>query len=100
MINLLPTGFVEQMKKLLPTDFEQFFTVLDTPPPVSIRYNPRKISFENLEHMPIKSQVPWHPYGYYLESRPSFTFDPLFHAGAYYVQEASSMFLHEVLKLP
>lgn len=98
MINLLPTGFVEQMKKLLPTDFEQFFTVLDTPPPVSIRYNPRKISFENLEHMPIKSQVPWHPYGYYLESRPSFTFDPFFHAGAYYVQEASSMFLHEVLK--
>ncbi len=44
------------------------------------------------------SSVPWCDHGYYLSSRPSFTFDPLFHAGAYYVQEASSMFLWEVLK--
>ena len=42
--------------------------------------------------------VPWCPYGYYLAQRPSFTFDPLFHAGTYYVQEASSMFLWEVLR--
>lgn len=46
----------------------------------------------------IQSAVPWCPYGYYLPSRPSFTFDPLFHAGTYYVQEASSMFLWEALK--
>lgn len=44
------------------------------------------------------SPVPWCPYGFYLPSRPSFTFDPFFHAGTYYVQEASSMFLWEVLK--
>lgn len=42
--------------------------------------------------------VPWNKNGYYLSARPSFTTDPLFHAGAYYVQEASSMFLEEVLK--
>ncbi len=42
--------------------------------------------------------VPWSRYGYYLSSRPSFTFDPSFHAGAYYVQEASSMFLEEALR--
>lgn len=42
--------------------------------------------------------IPWTEYGYYLESRPSFTFDPLFHAGCYYVQEASSMFLEQALK--
>lgn len=42
--------------------------------------------------------IPWCPYGCYLSIRPSFTFDPLLHAGAYYVQEASSMFLWEVLK--
>ena len=42
--------------------------------------------------------VPWTQYGYYLYQRPSFTFDPLFHAGCYYVQEASSMFMEQVLK--
>lgn len=42
--------------------------------------------------------VPWSSAGCYLTQRPSFTADPLFHAGAYYVQEASSMFLEEVLK--
>lgn len=42
--------------------------------------------------------VPWSVYGQYLASRPSFTFDPLFHAGCYYVQEASSMFLEQALQ--
>lgn len=41
--------------------------------------------------------VPWTGFGYYLTERPSFTFDPAFHAGAYYVQEASSMFLEQAL---
>src|SRR6185312_10837228 len=43
-------------------------------------------------------KVPWTQYGYYLDQRPSFTFDPLFHAGCYYVQEASSMFLEQALR--
>ena len=43
-------------------------------------------------------RVPWSSFGYYLEERPSFTFDPLFHAGLYYVQEASSMFLEQALR--
>ena len=42
--------------------------------------------------------VPWCALGRYLPSRPPFTFDPLFHAGAYYVQEASSMFIAHVLR--
>lgn len=46
----------------------------------------------------LKSKIPWCPHGYYLPERPSFTFDPLFHAGVYYVQEASSMFLWEALR--
>ena len=44
------------------------------------------------------TRVPWSSQGYYLPERPSFTFDPLFHAGAYYVQEASSMFLEQALR--
>ncbi len=46
----------------------------------------------------IDEKVPWSTFGYYLPRRPSFTFDPLFHAGCYYVQEASSMFLEQALQ--
>ncbi len=42
--------------------------------------------------------VPWATNAFYLEERPSFTFDPLFHAGCYYVQEAGSMFIELALK--
>ena len=57
--------------------------------PVSIRLNPLKgvgLDFD------VEDPVRWSPHGFYLESRPSFTLDPLFHAGAYYVQDASAMF--------
>lgn len=64
---------------------------------VSIRINPSKGTIDSLTHSPIVA-VPWSSTGYYLAERPSFTLDPLFHAGAYYVQEASSMFLEEALK--
>ncbi|OSZ80270.1 hypothetical protein CAP36_03185 [Chitinophagaceae bacterium IBVUCB2] len=60
----------------------------------SVRINPAKQS--KIENQ--KSRIDWTDYGYYLETRPSFTFDPLFHAGTYYVQEASSMFLEQALK--
>ena len=43
-------------------------------------------------------QVPWCRHGYYLQGRPHFTFDPLLHAGCYYVQEAASMFVDEVIR--
>jgi 16S rRNA C967 or C1407 C5-methylase (RsmB/RsmF family)/NOL1/NOP2/fmu family ribosome biogenesis protein len=43
-------------------------------------------------------RVPWSSFGYYLPQRPSFTLDPCFHAGAYYVQEASGMFLEQALR--
>jgi NOL1/NOP2/sun family putative RNA methylase len=60
----------------------------------SVRINPAK----PLMHIPSAEPVPWTQYGFYLPERPSFTFDPLFHAGTYYVQEASSMFLEQAVK--
>lgn len=90
----LPTTFLERMQKLLGTEFDAFATALQQAPPVSIRLNPKKPG----ARLPITSQVPWHPHGWYLEERPSFTLDPAYHAGGYYIQEASSMFLHEVLR--
>jgi NOL1/NOP2/sun family putative RNA methylase len=64
-------------------------------PPVSIRLHPKKSAPlpEYREH------VPWCQTGRYLEERPAFTLDPHFHAGAYYVQEASSMFLAQLAPL-
>lgn len=63
-------------------------------PPVSVRMNPAKpsLAFPNAE------PVPWCETGRYLPQRPLFTLDPLFHAGCYYVQEASSMFLEHALR--
>ena len=59
----------------------------------SIRVNPAK-----WKNDPALERVPWSSWGYYLPERPSFTFDPLFHAGAYYVQEASGMFLEQAMR--
>ncbi|MEP7277140.1 MAG: RNA methyltransferase [Bacteroidota bacterium] len=65
----------------------------------SVRFNPAKI---NPQAFPLKDilaePIAWSSSGYYLRERPSFTFDPLFHAGVYYVQEASSMFLEQVIR--
>jgi len=61
----------------------------------SIRLNPFKPS--NILTDLIDTKVPWCSDGFYLKERPSFTMDPLFHAGAYYVQEASSMFLQHAI---
>lgn len=63
----------------------------------SIRINPEKFDAAQTLLKPGKP-VPWSSTGYYLEERPSFTLDPMFHAGAYYVQEASSMFLEEAIR--
>ena len=78
--------------------------------PTSIRRNKKKTLSPNLKSQtsnlksqtsnlkPQTSPVPWCEEGFYLSERPSFTLDPLFHAGCYYVQEASSMFLSHVLR--
>ncbi|MDO8999002.1 MAG: hypothetical protein Q7W45_04480 [Bacteroidota bacterium] len=61
----------------------------------SIRLNPFKKEELDFE---LNDSVLWSDSGYYLDNRPSFTLDPLFQAGCYYVQEAGSMFLEFVLK--
>jgi len=78
------------MRSTLGIDWNAFEAAHQQPSPVTIRINPEKYNaLQKLE------AVPWSTYGKYLAERPSFTLDPLFHAGAYYVQEASSMFLEQ-----
>ena len=136
-----PVGFCRSTEELLGgSDARSLLAALDTPSPVSVRFNPYKVQGPSGQRIsgndpsvnptgesvvvtggnPIDSapfsqgtdsggtplirpaqlagnEVPWCRYGYYLLQRPSFTLDPAFHAGAYYVQEASSQFLAHVL---
>ena len=74
---------------------ERYLQALDSEPAaVSVRRNPFKLTqeafaghFASLADGP----VPWCGDGLYLRERPQFHFDPLVHAGAYYVQDAASM---------
>lgn len=90
----LPQAFIERTRQLLGDEaYTQFEEALQTETPVSIRPNRMKCS------QPVEGEpIPWASSGSYLNNRPTFTFDPLFHAGCYYVQEASSMFVERVLQ--
>lgn len=90
----LPSQLLSSLNNLVGFDKEAFESLHASGEQItSIRINPAKKS--KIQNQ--KSKIPWSQFGYYLESRPSFTFDPLFHAGCYYVQEASSMFLEQAL---
>jgi 16S rRNA C967 or C1407 C5-methylase (RsmB/RsmF family)/NOL1/NOP2/fmu family ribosome biogenesis protein len=89
----LPAPFVQKMQDQLKDAFPDFIKSLQEQPPVSIRLNPEKHF-----HVEGTTFVPWTTHGRYLPERPVFTLDPAFHGGAYYVQEASSMFLEQAIK--
>ena len=96
----LPTAFEVYTKQLFGEErYNIFCKGLQQSSPVSIRINPFKTNktTQVVDNF-VPTHVAWCAEGFYLNSRPNFTFDPLFHAGAYYVQEASSMFLSHVLR--
>ena len=97
-MSLLPTLLLQSLKNVEGFIEKDFVAVHESGEQItSIRINPAK-AFDPYEHFTIQDKVPWCTNGFYLNERPSFTIDPLFHAGAYYVQEASSMFLEEVIR--
>lgn len=91
----LPKELIESLKGIHGFDKEAMERVHNSSDRISsIRINPKKSGagiFDDME------PVPWSNYGYYIKNRPSFTFDPRFHGGAYYVQEASGMFLEQAI---
>ncbi len=92
----LPEDFTTYTSNLFGADrWQRYLAAFEQTTPVSIRTNPFKRC--DLTHLPIERQVPWCRDAFYLSSRPDFTLDPLLHAGAYYVQEAASMFLDKVI---
>ncbi|MDF2433465.1 MAG: hypothetical protein JWP44_3096 [Mucilaginibacter sp.] len=89
-----PENFVTSLSEEPGFDVENFINAhQNIAPPTSLRINPFK-----KPALKTDGQVLWCAEGHYLNERPSFTFDPLFHAGCYYVQEASSMFIDHILK--
>lgn len=97
----LPLAFTDYTRSLFGDNlYHTFLKGLDETAPVSIRLNPFKLAETTHKVNPELNPhpIPWCKDGYWLETRPNFTFDPLLHAGAYYVQEASSMFLSHVLQ--
>ena len=90
-VPLMPNALRQRLAPLLGEEVQALEAALALPSPTSIRLNPFK-SF------PMKGEVvPWCANGRYLHERPAFTSDPLLHAGAYYVQEASSMLLEQAV---
>ncbi len=100
----IPREFKEYALRLLGAErSERFFKALEEQPAVSVRLNPLKTLWLETGAARMKEKgyepVPWAAdWGFYLKERPSFTFDPLLHAGVYYVQEASSMFLVQAIQ--
>lgn len=92
----VPSDLIAKLAQAYPEHASRIVETLETPPSVSLRLNPaRTLSarpFAELED----GTIPWLPAkleGYWLSERPIFALDPLWHAGAYYVQDASAMTL-------
>lgn len=93
----LPYDFTSLMSDVMgEAAANALFRSMEEDAPVSVRLNPLKPA--SPEWLKEASPVPWCKGAFYLNSHPQFTLDPLFHAGCYYVQEASSMFLDFALR--
>lgn len=91
----LPSQFLESISFCRGFDEQAFIDAHQTTSPTSIRVNPFKKTALNFK---LDNPVPWNDKGFYLNERPNFTYDVLFQAGCYYVQEAGSMFIEHALK--
>ena len=91
-MSALPPDFIDRIQNdaFYP---EKLLEALEKQAPTSVRIHPRR---KNTLHL--TAPVAWNNEGFYLAERPSFTYDPLFHAGAYYPQEAGSMYLRQTLQ--
>jgi len=93
-VKVLPAELLEDLHEVKGFDENAFVAVHQKPAVTSVRLHPVKHN----NYFAGNERINWCPTGRYLPERPTFTLDPSFHAGAYYVQEASSMFLDYLLR--
>src|SRR5665647_361187 len=91
---MFPEGFIKRIHDQKYIDSEALFKAMEETSDVSIRINPSKWNKKPLNAL----SIPWCINGFYLDKRPSYTLDPLFHSGCYYPQEASGMFLEQIIE--
>jgi 16S rRNA C967 or C1407 C5-methylase (RsmB/RsmF family)/NOL1/NOP2/fmu family ribosome biogenesis protein len=91
---MFPEEFVKRIHDQRYIDADSLLKALNEPSPVSLRLNAAKWNIRPSD----AEQVPWCKNGYYLKKRPSYTLDPLYHSGCYYPQEASGMFLEQIIE--
>ncbi len=90
----LPGTFLARMQDSLGSEFNNFVQAHQQEPPISVRLNRAKSAAGQMAGEP----VVWAHTGRYMARRPVFALDPRWHAGAYYVQEASSMFVEHAFQ--
>jgi len=90
----IPEALLEDLQIIKGFDEKPFISAHSEPAPTSVRLNVAK----DMGLFSASEKIAWCENGIYLTERPVFTLDPAYHAGAYYVQEASSMFLDHLLR--
>jgi 16S rRNA C967 or C1407 C5-methylase (RsmB/RsmF family)/NOL1/NOP2/fmu family ribosome biogenesis protein len=88
----IPTEFIKNIQSILGDEVHDFINSLETSQQPTIRWNTKKVNFEN------GKDIPWEKNAEIKAINTVFANDPLWHAGAYYVQESSSMFLGYVFQ--
>ncbi len=88
-----PSDFVNQIQAIYKEESEDFLKGIEKDPSTSIRINTNKNTTNKLSN-----PIPWCEDAFFLKERPFFTLDPTLHAGGYYVQDASSMFIKHIIK--
>jgi 16S rRNA C967 or C1407 C5-methylase (RsmB/RsmF family) len=93
----LPTDFIQLLQQVS-SDWQHIVDcIMESEAYTAIKPNTYKASTQQLEaYLPTTDHVPWHRHARYVHPRPNFTLDPLFHAGAYYVQEPSGLVLDSI----
>ena len=95
----VPSDLIVQLAQAFPEHATRIVEALETPPSVSLRLNPTR-PLSPPPHVELQDgAIPWLPTGiegYWLRERPTFALDPLWHAGAYYVQDSSAMILSTI----
>jgi len=97
VVTPLPEPFVSRMKNILHDEIDEFLRAMDDPPLKALRMNPFKGAEPPLHQSTEK--VPWCLTAFFLNEKIDFDGDPLWHAGAYYVQEPSTLFLDYILRI-
>ncbi|MBP3852780.1 MAG: RsmB/NOP family class I SAM-dependent RNA methyltransferase [Erysipelotrichaceae bacterium] len=93
-MNQLPSSFLENMKSLLESDYDNYIDTFSSPRTYGLRVNTHKISVQDfLAISPFTlTPVPWTDNGFYYDGAVNPAKHPYYYAGLYYLQEPSAMF--------